>query len=464
MEIQDVIDDRTFSNAWWGVYVVDMGSGETVYAENAGRSFVPASGTKLFTTAAALDLLGSDYRYETQLFTDGVVQQGVLHGSLIVRGAGDPSVGGARSGTPRIGIFQAWADSLAAAGIAHVSGDIVADDDIFDDTPLGHDWAWDDEVYGYSAQISGLSFHDNTVDISVQARLPGETGVVSWAPLNTSYVTLHNATRTIEAGAQLQEGYQRIRGSNRIILSSQVPQGRTDTEAIAIDNPSLFFAHVLREVLLQRGIGVSGAAVDVDALSIKPQYASLRRLATHRSAPLADIVKIINTFSQNLYAEQVLRTIGTEHPSANESLPPGSAAMGIAAAMRTFSAAHLDTNRLQLVDGSGLSRKNLVTPTMIVQLLQYMADHPDDRVRFTFEASLAVGGKDGTLAGRFTSGHLHVRAKTGTLGNVSSLSGYVDTLRGRRLAFSIVCNHYSVPARRVRRAQDRIVALLAQRP
>ncbi len=461
-DIQDIIDNPATSNAWWGVYVVDLKSGETIYAENAGRSFMPASGTKLYTTAAALDLLGPDYRYKTQLFADGAIERGVLSGNLIVRGAGDPSLGSVEFDKPPMHVFHAWADALYAAGVTRVTGDIIGDDDIFDDTPLGNSWAWDDEVYGYSAQASGLSFHDNAVNVAIAAREYGESAAVTWTPATTSFVTVLNATRTIAQDAPLKEGYDRARGTNRIELSSEVPVGRTDTESIAVHNPSLFFVHVLREVLVGRGVSVGGTVVDVDDLSIKPNYPALRRLATYLSPPLADIVTVINKHSQNLYAELVMRTIGTENPVDEEGLAAGSAEMGIAAAMETFLAADIDTSRLQLVDGSGLSRKNLATPAMTVQLLQYMAGHADTRVRSTFENSLAVGGQSGTLEYRLRSASTRVRAKTGSLGNVSSLSGYLDTRKGRRLAFSIVCNHYTVPTRTIRRAQDRIVTALVR--
>ncbi len=459
-DIQDIIDDTATNNAWWGVYAVDLNSGEAIYADNAGRSFIPASGTKLYTTAAALDLLGPDYRYKTQLFADGAIERGVLSGNLIVRGAGDPSLGSVEFDQPPTHVFHAWADSLHAAGVTRVAGDIIGDDNIFDDTPLGNSWAWDDEVYGYSAQASGLSFHDNAVNVAIAAREYGESAAVTWSPAATSYVTVLNATRTIARGAALKEGYDRAQGTNRIELSSEVPVGRIDKESIAVHNPTLFFVHALREVLIDRGISVGGTLVDVDDLSIRPNYPALRRLATYLSPPLADLVTVINKHSQNLYAELVLRTIGTEHPVDDEDLDAGSAEMGIAAAMETFLAAGIDTSRLQLVDGSGLSRMNLATPAMTVQLLQFMAGHADTRVRSTFENSLAVGGQSGTLEHRLRSVSARVRAKTGSLGNVSSLSGYLDTRKGRHLAFSIVCNHFTVPTRTIRRAQDRIVTAL----
>ena len=461
--LQRIVDTPEFANAWWGVHVTDLETGEVIFSENASRSMIPASNTKLFTTAAALDQLGPEHRYETRLYADGKIHDGTLDGNLIIQGAGDPTVGGEAFGEPRTGVFMAWADSLRKAGIMHITGDLVGDDDIFDDVPLGNSWAWDDEVYGYSAQQSGLSFHDNVIDVQIKSRSPGQPGVVSWEPIATSYVTVHNATRTIAPNRRLQEGYHRDPGTNRITLFSEVPQGYADTESIAVHNPTLFFVHVLREVLIRQGISIDGRAVDIDDLSIRPRYEAYRRVASHRSPPVTDLVRIINKESQNLYSEQLLRTLGTTYPEDSDKLIPGSTEMGLAAAMHTYAKADVDTSRLQLVDGSGLSRKNLVTPVMVVQLLQYMARHPNARVRNAFDRSLAVGGKDGTLEYRFRGGNADVRGKTGSLGNVSALSGYIHTSSGRHLAFAILCNHYTARARSVHRAQDRIVHLLSER-
>ena len=461
-EIQQITNRDRTANAWWGIFAVDLASDEIIYSENAGRSFIPASGTKLYTTAAALDQLGPHYTFRTQLFADGSMADGTLNGNLVVRGTGDPTLGGAKLFEPRTAVFAQWAEILRAAGITHITGDIIGDDDVFDDTALGNSWAWDDEVYGYSAQISGLSFHDNVVDVTIEAQARGEAGIVAWEPHATSYVTIQNSTRTIGRGQALIEGYDRTRGTNIIRLYSEVPEGRTDRESLAVHNPTLYAAHVLREVLVEQGISVGGIAVDVDDLSIKPSYAALRLMANHDSPRLESIVSIVNKESQNLYAELLLRTLGAQHPVEDDVLPPGSAAMGIAAAARTFAAAAIDTSRLQLVDGSGLSRKNLVTPAMTVKLLQFMANHEDPLVRAAYAQSLAVGGRDGTLEYRFRSG-VDVRAKTGSLGNVSSLSGYLRTASGRMLAFAVVCNHYTVPTREVRLAIDRIVTVLSQR-
>jgi len=464
--LHSILDDPATSNAWWGAYVIDLASDEPVFAWNATRSFMPASGTKLFTTAAVLDLLGPDYQYETRLFTDGTIDGDILHGNLIARGSGDPSIGSEHVAPSRIQVFNTWAKTLREAGIRQITGNVIGDDDIFDDTPLGLGWAWDDGVYGYAAQISGLSFHDNIVELTAKAQSHGAPAAISWEPLSTDYITVIDSTNTIERGAALSEGYSRAPGTNTIHLFSEIPQGQTDLEKLAVHNPTQYFVHVLHTVLESHGIAVEGDPMDTDDLPAKIVYPSLQLLAHHLSPPLSELVSVANKESQNLYAELLLRTLGAEYPTLELEWSAGSAEQGIAAAMATFAAAAIDTSRLQLVDGSGLSRKNLVTPTMVVQLLRYMAHHEDAQVRTAFEKSLAVAGRDGPLEFRFLSRDgptVRLYDKTGTLGNVSTLSGYLHTQGGRRLAFAVMCNHYAVPSRTVRRIQDHFLTTLARK-
>ncbi len=461
-----LLEASDYEPAFWGALVLDLRDSTVLYARHAHQNFTPASVTKLFVTAAALEQLGPDFRYVTRLMADGPVVNGVLQGNLIVRGAGDPAIGGRFTNGDRTATFRTWADSLRRRGIHRIAGNLIGDDDYFDDTPLGTGWSWDDLTYWYAAEISALSFNDNCVDVLIEGRHPGEPGRLSWEP-PTTYVTLINQTYTTSARQQLKEGYRRLLGTNTIVLFSRVPEGQRDIESLTVHNPTRFFVHVLREVLLAEGIAVDGKPVDVDDLSIKPDYTAphLWTVATYTSPPLSEIVRVINRRSQNLYAEMLLHTLGAERPVPDSTLAPGSAEMGLAAAARTWLRARIDTSRLQLVDGSGLSAQNLVSPEATVRLLAYMATHPDRTVWQTFYMSLPAGGEEATtLQDRFRTGRAHgnVRAKTGTLSNTSALAGYVRTASGRLLAFAIFCNHYTVPTRQVRRTIDAFVEQLAR--
>lgn len=473
--LADVIDTtlarEEFEGSIWGVAIVNLESGYTLYQRNPHTLFTPASNTKLFTSAAALEQLGPDYRFRTRVFADGIVRDSTLNGNLIVRGSGDPTIGGREQEDDPTAVFRAWADSLRAAGIQRITGNIIGDDDIFTDRPLGYGWGWDDTPYYYAAEIGGLAFNRNTVDITIEPRMVGMPGRVRWRPFNTDYVTVVNETETIAASQEEDEEYERPLGTNTLYLRTKLPQRRIEEESLTISNPTRYFVHVLRQVLQQQGIDVEGAVVDVDDLDAKPNYEapSVRAVASYTSIPLAEIVTTLNQESSNLYAEQVLRTLGVEHPadSVDADVDVGSAEMGVAAAMRTYVRARIDTSRIQFADGSGLSRHNLVTPTSIVQLLTYMWDHPSDEVSRSFYRSLPIGGESGTLEYRFRGdarARGQVRAKTGTLSNASALGGYVRTADGTPLAFSILSNHYLADTDFVRDAQDIIVNALASSP
>lgn len=465
--IDRLLDRPEYRNAHWGVLVLDLRDSTVLYERHSRKNFIPASVAKLFVTAAALEQLGPDFRYVTRLWADGPVVDGVLQGNLIVRGAGDPAIGGRFTEGDRTALFRAWADSLRQRSIHTIAGDLIGDDDYFDDTPLGAGWSWDDLTYWYAAEISALSFNDNCVDITLEGTRAGRPARLHWEPLRTTYVQLINQTRTVPPNRSLRERYERKPGTNTILLRSQVPEGRVETESLTISNPTRYFVHVLQEVLTREGIVVQGRPVDVDELPEKPDYTQPHFwiVATYTSPPLREMIRIVNQRSQNLYAEMVLRTLGTERPVADTTRTPGSAAMGLAAAARTWLKAGIDTSQIRMVDGSGLSQLNLLSPEATVRLLAYMALHPQHDVWEAFYASLPAGGQIGTtLEYRLRQGMAqgNVRAKTGTLSNASSLAGYLRAADGRLLAFVLFCNHYTVSTARVRATQDAIVERLAR--
>ena len=468
--ITDTIGTETFAGAFWGVHVVNLRSGTVLYSRNADRNFVPASNVKLLTTAAGLAQLGPDYRYVTKVYADGPITDGTLEGNLIVRGTGDPTIGGYEQRNDPTQVFREWADSLKARGITHIAGNIIGDDNHLDETPLGHGWSWSDITYAYAAQIGALVFNENTIDLKVQGRRIGQPARLTWEPFKTDYVTVVNRSRTVPYRAEEDEKYQRLMGTNTIHVQTKVhPNGR-ESESITISNPTLYFTHVLRQVLLEKGISVDGRAADLDDTGSRPPYDAdaVRRVASYTSPPLSDIVQTLNHESQNLYAEQLLRTLATTvPPDSIGDLSPGSSPLGVKAVRKTLGAAEVDTSRIELVDGSGLSRQNLVQPRAMVRLLQHMWLHPDPAVSSTFYNALPKGGEDGTLSYRFQGtapAHGNVRAKTGTLSNTSALSGYVSSEAGTPIAFSLFCNHHMADGDQVRSAQDVIVNTIARLP
>jgi len=468
--VTDTIEADTFEGAHWGIQVVNLRSGEVLYSRNAGQLFVPASNVKLFTTAAALEQLGPDYRYRTTVYADGPIEDGTLKGNLIVRGTGDPTIGGYEQRRAPTKVFRQWADSLRQRGITHITGSIIGDASRIDDTPLGRGWSWSDITYAYAAEINGLVFNENTVDLQVEGRQVGQPARITWEPFRTDYVEVVNRSRTVPYREDEDDEYQRLMGTNTIHVESRLHPNGQDDESITVSNPTLYFADVLRSTLLQEGISVDGRAADLGKTSLTVDYeqARLHRVASYRSPPVSQIAQTLNHESQNLYAEQLLRTLAVEvPPETDEDLPPGSAELGVKAVRETLVAANVDTSRVQLVDGSGLSRQNLVRPQSIVRVLRHMWLHEDPAVSSAFYDALPEGGRDGTLEYRFqreAPARANVRAKTGTLSNMSSLSGFVTSGGGAPLAFSIVCNHHVADSDQVRDAQDVIVNALARLP
>ena len=456
-EIAAVLDAPAFGDAFWGAEIVHLATGETLFARHADKRFIPASNMKLVTTAAALDALGPDFRYTTRLYADGERRGSTLPGALVVRGAGDPTFGGRYADGDITRTFRAWADSLHAAGIRRVTGPIIGDDDVFDDVRLGRGWSWDDLVWGYAAETSGLQFNEGTIELDVTPTAPGRPARIAVAPAVGDFVTVRNESLTTEGG-RIDEGYARNLGANDFTVTTTVPMGRTEEEAVSIVNPTLYFVTALAHALRARGIE-TGGAVDGDDWDGTLRYDAMTRVALHRSPPLADIVEETNTESNNLYAEHLLRTLGVERSGGE----PGRTQAGGAAAAFFLGRVGARPGSSSIIDGSGLSGMNRLTPNAIVTVLRAMEAHPGRGVWDAFYGSLAVGGVSGTLERRYAVGDArgNVRAKTGFITGARTLSGYVTSAAGDRIAFSLMCNSYSVPTSEVNQAQDRIVEMLA---
>ncbi|MEM1054964.1 MAG: D-alanyl-D-alanine carboxypeptidase/D-alanyl-D-alanine-endopeptidase [Bacteroidota bacterium] len=459
--IDTQLDASAFDDAYWGAYVVDLTDDRVLYDRNAARRFIPASNMKLFSTAATLDALGPEFRYTTRLYADGEIRRGTLYGSLVVRGSGDPTFGGRYNGGDLTRTFRQWADSLKAQGVRRISGNVIGDDDVFDDRALGEGWQWDDLVWYYGAEVSGLQYNEGTINLAVHGTSPGDRARIEVDP-DVNYIQLVNRTTTTSGGS-IREGYDRDLSSNRFVVSVSVPAGRVEREAVAVSNPTRYFVKTLVAVLEREGIEVDGEPIDVDEWDGGAiRYDGLTRIATHLSPTLKNIIAETNTESNNVYAEHLLRTLGSHRYRGSEHVW-GSARSGVAAMEPFLNRIGIDPASLRLADGSGLSALNRLTPLATVNLLREMRAHPDPATAEAFYDSLPVGGRTGTLERRYSSGDArgNVRAKTGFISGARTLSGYVTAANGHLIAFSLMCNHYSVRTSRVNRAQDAVVELLA---
>ena len=439
--IDEILADPDLPSAIWGLVVQDARTGRVVLSRNADKNLLPASNLKLFTTAAALDGLGPTHRYTTRLYHLGSVSEnGTLTGDLVIRGSGDPTFGSTGQGDP----LQAWAEALAQAGVRRVEGRLVGDDDVFEDARYGEGWdVTHIATEHYAPAAGGLVWGDNLVSIQIRGTAPGQRPTFESDPEGFATVTGDLTTRS--GGGRLD--VERTLGTDTFVLRGGVPSGYRGTLRVPVANPTLFAVHAFALRLREAGIDVSRAArVDVDDTQQKPSYDGAEPLQVYVSPTLDQIVERINTESDNLYAEQVLRTLGG-----------GTVERGAERVQAFVARAGVDAEGLSIVDGSGLSRKDLVTPESLAAVLRQMREHP---ARAAFLRSLPEGGGSGSTLRNRLSG-VPVRAKTGSLLAVRCLAGYVDGATGTPYVFVLMANNYTTSGGRIAGAQDAIVRALA---
>jgi D-alanyl-D-alanine carboxypeptidase/D-alanyl-D-alanine-endopeptidase (penicillin-binding protein 4) len=452
-QLDYIFNDPVFSNAHWGAFIMSLETGEFLYKRNEDKLFVPASGVKLFTTSAALNLLGPDYRYITSVYMKGKINNNVLIGDLIIKGTGDPTISGRFYNNNMFQVFESWADSLLALGIDEIDGNIIGDDYAFDNKGLGSRWPWDLESYWYSAPTSAISFNDNCIDLSVTVDKKEKTPVVRMNP-NTKYAVVLNNVSVVPQDSVTSIDVNRESGSNVINVFGSIKAGDSVKTYVTVNNPTQYSMVVLKETLERKGITVNGNAYDIDDISLNYDTKKINKLFTHFSVPLIEIIRVINKTSQNFYAEQVFKTIGLEIKKF------GSFEKGLEASGKFFSEMGIKLDGFVMADGSGLSRLNMVTPKQVVQLLHYMNNNKYSKL---FLNSLPVAGVDGNLAKRLnnTSAENRIRAKAGYLENVRSLSGYAFTADNELIAFSIMVNNFTVPVKLAENIQDLVCLRLA---
>ncbi|HEY0019971.1 MAG TPA: D-alanyl-D-alanine carboxypeptidase/D-alanyl-D-alanine-endopeptidase [Longimicrobium sp.] len=452
--LDSIFNDTAFASAHWGVLVRSLESGQTLYARNAGKMFVPASNMKIVTAAAALEALGPDYRYLTRVAASGPVRDGVLQGDLIVHGSGDPTISERFHGDVRT-VFRAWADSLRAHGVRRITGAVIGNDDVFDDLPLGRGWAWDDVADSYSAEVGGLQLNEGFVTVLVTP-VPGQrAAAVTTRPVSDEWVPVAGNVWMAPADSAPRITVDRADSLGAVAVSGTLPADTTYQQEVSVRNNTRFFASVLRQALLEAGIGVRGQSLDADDDPARGKPAATTPLFTHTSAPMREILAAFMKPSQNQIGELLLKTLGRELRGQ------GTARAGAAAIDSMAAAWGLPRRLLAQADGSGLSRYNLVAPEFLVALLEREARSPHFGA---FHDALPVAGRDGTLAARMrgTPAAGNVHAKTGTLSGVRSLSGYFTTAAGERMVFSMMVNHHTLGARDADRlAEAALMRLIA---
>ncbi|MDX2178281.1 MAG: D-alanyl-D-alanine carboxypeptidase/D-alanyl-D-alanine-endopeptidase [Bryobacteraceae bacterium] len=443
------------ARANWGIAAEAIESRETVVAKNPDRYFIPASNTKLYSTALALVRLGPHHRLDTILVRDP-------NGDLRLIGGGDPTMSwrkypyekGPNKGNP-LAAIEEFADMAVRKGIRHVTGDIVGDDTKWPSMPYPDGWSIDDAIWEYGAPVSALTINDNAIQITVR---PGtEIGAAARVSLNPAleYYAIDNRLRT-ETGERQFEIVRTAPGQLRL-LGRIAPRSTGRSELVAIDDPALYAAHALADALTRRGVRIDGRvrAEHRAEGDPAPVGGASEIVAVRKSRPVEEIVAVVNKVSQNLHAELLLREVGFQ--ASGE----GTARAGIDELKKLLAEIGVDKNDYDFRDASGLSRLTLTTPATTVKLLAHMHSGP---LRDVWLSSLPVGGVDGSLENRFKgmADGARVRAKTGALTHVTALGGYIDSESHGRLAFSIVANGFNAPASEIRATIDKICLELAK--
>jgi D-alanyl-D-alanine carboxypeptidase/D-alanyl-D-alanine-endopeptidase (penicillin-binding protein 4) len=493
-EIATLLTDPAVSRAHWGIAVTTL-DGKPLYGLDEGQLFRPASTAKLFTTTAAMALLGPDATVTTTVYCKQPAPDGTVTGDLTIVGYGDANLSGrdfpytaAASKTPvadPLREFDEFAAKVSAAGVKHISGNIIGSNWPWEPYPQG--WNTDDLMWGYGAPVTSLAVDDNAVLLTVSPGVVDEVEQSITLTPDVGYYRIgHSFIRTGDARSTTSVAVYRDPGDRTLQVVGRVAAGRPYTTHLAIDDPPLYAAYALLAMLKKHGVVVDGepkashdfignpdnflreseapllppnAAVGYGIGGCSGACSGLVKVE-HTSPTLAQDVVFTLKESQNLHAEMMLRRLAKKSNVIFLDQSSSTFAQGARVVRQWLINAGLDGDDFVFYDGSGLSTKDLVTPRAEAQLLAFAVKQPWFAV---WKAALPVGGVDGTLEHRFTEAPLkgHVFAKTGTMGESRALAGYVDCASGKQVIFSILVDNHTPGSPADRTVMDKIVAAIA---
>jgi D-alanyl-D-alanine carboxypeptidase/D-alanyl-D-alanine-endopeptidase (penicillin-binding protein 4) len=461
--IDSMVAQPKFSNAHWGILIVDPERGDTLYSHNAGKLFMPASNQKLVTGSVALTLLGPDYQFRTAYGARGPVEGGVLRGDLVVIGRGDPSMSDHMRGDV-MQALRAVPDSLRAHEIRYVSGRLLRAGDAFPDAWHGFGWAWDDFDFAYSAGVDELFFNEGMFQVTLRgSQREGGRASTAVRP-DIGYPSLRAMVTTVRRpdSAQAADGSSRAprlqppsasmdSATNVVTITGEIYPSDSLTIDVAYRDPGLAYLYAIRKAFADQALTVEGG---IDSRAPRDSATQLDTLFVMKSPPLREILPALEKPSQNQIAEILFKTLGLERTGV------GTADSGRAVIERQLAAWGIAPTSFAVRDGSGLSRHDYIAPDAIVRVLDVMRKSPNFAV---FRDGLPLAGVDGTIANRMrgTSAAGNVHAKTGFVDKARSLSGYVTTANGRVLIFSLLCNNWTTTSREVDQLADAIAVRLA---
>ena len=459
--IDQLIDQSSFSTARWGVKVVSVSNGATVYERNARQQFIPASNMKIYTTAAALDLLGAEYRWRTSAYAlAGPDEKGTVEGDLILYGRGAPDLVDDNTDNS----LAKLADAVHARGVRRVKGSVIGDESYFRGSSIGDGWQWNDIQWYFGAEASALTVNGNEIDLNLLPPARGDATPEVRSGDRFGYVQVDNRMAPGNRAARSTIGVARGLSDNHVeVWGELAPGARGFGVRLSVHNPALWAARIFVAALKARNIAVDGEAAHRTSRSAPSQRfepTKATEIASVTSARLSGVARVTNKESNNLYAELILRTLGRERRAMLSMPEPPGRERGDDEAGTELIKVWLERNGIAttgtaLHDGSGLSRLNLVTPEGTAQMLTVVSRSGNQ----SFKESLPIAGEDGTLRSRLKTITGRAFAKTGSLIYVNSLSGYIVTVNGETLAFAIFCNDYVGRANSSRLIDEIVVAL-----
>ena len=446
-----------------GVKIVSLNTAKVLFQQNGEKYFMPASNMKNFTVATALEKLTPGFKFVTSVYSSSTPDaNGVVKG-LRIFGRGDVSISDAFNDGDKFRGLDRLADSIIASGVKRVEGDIIGDETYFTGNPVRGSWEWDDLQFYYGAEVSALPLNDNAQSLSVTPGPVGYQCSVRFTPFNP-LVRITNLCATTAAGTPRTLRIEKKVDRNIVEITGNLPAGNAGFSGfISVSRPAELFVTLLKQRLEAKGVTIIGQTRAINSKNAIPAEMSTE-IAKLESPPLSVIAARTMKPSQNMYTETLLWTLGedrrSKHAAAGGQLSTrDSAELGIEAVDAFMKEIGVADDGIIQHDGSGLSRHNLITPEAVVQLYSYMAKQ--SRFSQAWRDSLTIGGVDGTLRNRFrgTKASGNIRGKTGTIDQVSALSGYVTTAGGEQLVFSMIVNGVNEVGMRTGLIDDIVVSL-----
>ena len=440
-KVKKILNNSCLKKNNFGIKVYSLDRGEAIIELRAKKLFIPASNLKILTTAVALETLGPNYRFPTSLFTDGNLEDEVLNGNLYIQGHGDP----------KFVTEQMWllVNKLRNLPIRRITGNIIGDDSFFDNKKRVKTWIKNPGAQAYEAPLGALSFNFNTVQVYVSPGIKAGNKPKIIIEPDTEYITLDNQAKTLKAGKRNRLIVNRVEhnGFDEITVSGGITLSQARAQYfLNITDPTQYTLSVLKKYLAHAGIKFTGK---IEQRRV-PEGAM--KLLTHDSEPLTLALQGLNKFSNNFVAEQILKTIGAEKYGQ-----PGTTLKGLKAFKEYLIKLGYQQNQYQVLDGSGLSRQNRLSPQIIIDVLRHVKN--DLGVYPEFVSALGVMGVDGNVKNRMrgVKSSERARVKTGTLNFVSALSGYFQSRDDETFAFSILMNSLKCSNGRIKKLQDQII-------